>query len=54
MVVVTHEMSFARNVSKHVMFLHKGVMEEEGDPAQVLSTPKSSRLTQFLSGTQHS
>ena len=54
MVVVTHEMSFARNVSKHVMFLHQGVVEEEGDPAQVLSTPKSTRLAQFLSGNKQS
>ena len=52
MVVVTHEMSFARNVSNHVMFLHQGVVEEEGDPAQVLTTPKSSRLAQFLSGSK--
>jgi histidine transport system ATP-binding protein len=50
MVVVTHEMGFARNVSNHVMFLHQGVVEEEGDPAQVLTTPQSSRLAQFLSG----
>ncbi len=52
MVVVTHEMSFARNVSNHVMFLHQGVVEEEGDPAQVLSAPKSGRLAQFLSGNK--
>jgi histidine transport system ATP-binding protein len=50
MIVVTHEMAFARNVSNHVMFLHQGVVEEEGDPAQVLSHPKSARLAQFLSG----
>jgi histidine transport system ATP-binding protein len=54
MVVVTHEMSFARNVSNHVMFLHQGVVDEEGDPAQVLSTPKSARLAQFLSGNKGS
>ena len=52
MIVVTHEMSFARNVSNHVLFLHKGVVEEEGDPAQVLTSPKSSRLAQFLSGSK--
>ncbi|UHL65434.1 ATP-binding cassette domain-containing protein [Paralcaligenes sp. KSB-10] len=51
MIVVTHEMSFARNVSNHVMFLHQGVVEEEGDPATVLGSPKSSRLAQFLSGS---
>jgi len=51
MVVVTHEMGFARNVSNHVIFLHQGRIEEEGDPATVLSQPKSERLQQFLSGS---
>jgi len=50
MVVVTHEMGFAREVSKHLIFLHKGRIEEEGDPALVLAKPKSERLAQFLSG----
>ncbi|MEE3636728.1 ATP-binding cassette domain-containing protein [Pseudomonas sp. AL 58] len=50
MVVVTHEMGFARNVSNHVMFLHQGRVEEEGPPGEVLNHPKSERLTQFLSG----
>jgi octopine/nopaline transport system ATP-binding protein len=49
MVVVTHEMEFARDVSDRVMFLHKGVIEEDGPPAQVFSTPKSDRCRQFLS-----
>ncbi|MBP6719918.1 MAG: ATP-binding cassette domain-containing protein [Rhodoferax sp.] len=52
MVVVTHEMGFARNVSNHVMYLDKGVVEEEGHPSQVLSSPKSARLAQFLSGNR--
>ncbi|WP_159877123.1 MULTISPECIES: ATP-binding cassette domain-containing protein [Aquitalea] len=51
MVVVTHEMGFARNVSNHVIFLHQGRIEEEGHPATVLSQPKSERLQQFLSGS---
>ena len=51
MVVVTHEMAFAREVSNHVIFLHQGRIEEQGDPAQVLSQPKSERLAQFLSGS---
>nr|WP_308418593.1 ATP-binding cassette domain-containing protein [Chitinimonas arctica] len=51
MVVVTHEMAFAREVSNHVIFLHKGVIEEQGDPKQVLVTPSSERLKQFLSGS---
>jgi histidine transport system ATP-binding protein len=50
MVVVTHEMGFARNVSNHVMFLHQGKVEEEGHPDSVLNTPESERLRQFLSG----
>lgn len=50
MVVVTHEMGFARHVSNHVIFLHQGVIEEEGDPAVIFTNPKSERLQQFLSG----
>ena len=51
MVVVTHEMGFAREVSNHVIFLHQGLIEEQGPPAQVLTSPKSERLGQFLSGS---
>jgi ABC-type histidine transport system ATPase subunit len=51
MVVVTHEMGFAREVSNHLVFLHQGRIEEEGHPAQVLAAPKSERLAQFLSGS---
>ena len=50
MVVVTHEMSFARNVSNHVIFLHEGRIEEEGPPIEVFGRPKSERLKQFLAG----
>ena len=50
MVVVTHEMGFAREVSSQVMFLHQGLAEESGPPAQVFGQPKSERLRQFLSG----
>ena len=50
MVVVTHEMEFARHVSSHVIFLHKGRIEEEGTPDEVFNNPKSERLQQFLSG----
>lgn len=49
MIVVTHEMGFARNVSNHVMFLHQGRVEEEGDPKEILVSPRSPRLSQFLS-----
>ncbi|WNK21082.1 ATP-binding cassette domain-containing protein [Halomonas piscis] len=48
MVVVTHEMSFARNVASQVMYLHEGRVEEAGRPAEVLDTPQSPRLKQFL------
>jgi histidine transport system ATP-binding protein len=51
MIVVTHEMGFARNVSNHVVFLHQGRIEEEGHPNDVLNNPKSERLQQFLSGS---
>jgi len=50
MIVVTHEMGFAREVSNHVLFLHQGVVEEEGDPREVLLRPQCQRLQQFLSG----
>jgi arginine/ornithine transport system ATP-binding protein len=50
MIVVTHEMGFAREVSSHTLFLHQGVVEEEGDPREVLVRPRSERLRQFLSG----
>ena len=50
MVVVTHEMGFAREVSNHLIFLHQGVIEEQGAPKEVLARPKSERLAQFLSG----
>ena len=50
MLVVTHEMGFAREVSNHLIFLHKGCIEEQGVPAEVLARPKSERLAQFLSG----
>ena len=48
MIVVTHEMSFAREVSDRVIFLHQGLIEEEGPPAEVFGSPKSERLHQFL------
>ncbi len=50
MIVVTHEMGFARHVSNHVIFLHQGKIEEQGDPKEVLVNPKSERLKQFLEG----
>ena len=49
MVVVTHEMAFAREVSKRVLFLSNGVITEEGTPDDIFSHPKSERLKTFLS-----
>jgi arginine/ornithine transport system ATP-binding protein len=51
MIVVTHEMGFAREVSNQLIFLHKGVIEESGDPRGVLANPQSERLRQFLSSS---
>ena len=51
MVVVTHEMGFAREVANHLIFLHQGRIEEQGVPTDVLTQPKSERLAQFLSGS---
>ena len=51
MVVVTHEMGFAREVSNQLVFLHKGLVEERGCPKEVLANPQSERLQQFLSGS---
>lgn len=48
MVLVTHEMKFAREVATHVVYLHNGLVEEEGPPEQVFGAPKSERLKQFL------
>lgn len=48
MVVVTHEMGFAREVSNRVVFLHQGRIEEDGSPAQVFDNPTSERFKQFL------
>ncbi len=49
MIVVTHEMGFAREVSDRTVFLHRGRIEEEGPPADLFGAPKSGRLQQFLS-----
>ncbi len=51
MVVVTHEMGFARHVSSHVIFLHQGKIEEEGKPEALFDNPQSPRLQQFLKGS---
>ncbi|NTF91510.1 ATP-binding cassette domain-containing protein [Agrobacterium rhizogenes] len=50
MLVVTHEMSFARDVSNRVVFLHQGVVEENGAPEEVFQASKSERFRRFLAG----
>ncbi|NBN63141.1 ABC transporter ATP-binding protein [Pannonibacter tanglangensis] len=49
MIVVTHEMNFARDVANRVIFLNQGVIAEEGDPREVLRAPRTERLQAFLS-----
>jgi ABC-type histidine transport system ATPase subunit len=48
MLVVTHEMGFARDVSSEVIFLHQGKIEEQGTPAEVFGNAKSERFRQFV------
>ena len=50
MIVVTHEMGFAREVSSETIFLHQGRIEEQGPPQQVFQTQRSDRFRQFLAG----
>jgi putative lysine transport system ATP-binding protein len=49
MIVVTHEMGFARQVADRVVFMDKGVIEEQGTPDQIFTAPKSERTREFLS-----
>ena len=53
MMVVTHEMGFAREVANNVIFLHQGRIEETGNPKLVFANPKSDRLRQFLTTAHH-
>jgi len=48
MVIVTHEMGFAREVADRVLFMDKGIIEEEGTPEEIFGNPKSPRLKDFL------
>jgi len=52
MILVTHDMRLAADVSDHVIFLHQGLIEEEGPPGTLFGSPTSQRLQQFLSATQ--
>ena len=51
MILVTHDMKMAADVSDHVIFLHKGRIEEEGPPDRLFGTPQTERLRGFLSAT---
>lgn len=48
MIIVTHEMAFARDVSNHVVYMAGGVIEEEGSPEQIFGSPKKSSTKEFL------
>ena len=49
MIIVTHEMAFARDVSSHVVFMADGIIEEEGTPEQLFGSPKKAKTQEFLS-----
>ena len=51
MLIVTHDMKLAADVSDHVVFLHQGLIEEQGPPTDLFGAPKSERLRGFLSAT---
>ena len=48
MIIVTHEMSFAHDVSDKILFMDKGVIAEEGTPEEVIDNPQNDRTIQFL------
>ena len=49
MIIVTHEMAFARDVSNHVVFMHDGVICEEGTPEEIFTNPQQEETKAFLS-----
>ena len=53
MIIVTHEMAFARDVSSHVAFMAGGVIVEEGEPSQIFGSPKQLQTQEFLSRFMH-
>ena len=48
MIIVTHEMAFARDVSDQIIFMDDGIIVEQGDPRQVIDNPQQERTKQFL------
>lgn len=53
MILVTHEMAFAKDVSSKTVFLHEGLVEEQGPPKEIFTHPTSDRFRQFLANTRH-
>ena len=49
MIIVTHEMAFARDVSSHVVFMADGVIEEQGKPEEIFGNPQKAKTQEFLS-----
>ena len=49
MVIVTHEMGFAREVANRVLFMNEGVIKEQGSPTEIFDAPRDPRLKDFLS-----
>jgi len=53
MILVTHDMNFARTVADNVVFLHQGLIEEQGPVGEVFGATRSPRLRQFLNAAGH-
>ena len=53
MIIVTHEMNFARGVSDKIVFMDQGKIEEQGSPEQIFTNPSSERTREFLSAFIH-
>jgi ABC-type polar amino acid transport system ATPase subunit len=53
MLVVTHEMGFAKQVADRVLFIDEGVIQEQGPPREVLGNPKNERTRRFLRAVEH-
>jgi polar amino acid transport system ATP-binding protein len=53
MLVVTHEMGFAKQVADRVLFIDEGVIQEQGPPREVLENPKNERTRRFLRAVEH-
>lgn len=49
MLIVTHEIGFARNISDRVLFMDQGIIQEQGTPEQVIGNPREERTQEFLS-----